>query len=133
MAKENKLNLTAPVYSYFEFVSINDKNSCTFECLVCKKIDNKRVEVKSIKTTTSNLRTYLQRHHTNEYSELEKLEFNSPLTQSKKRKIDFTLDQPDLVSMGAIKSVEKYKKNSNIFLRESLKNIDKNSNQNYTN
>jgi len=55
------------------------------------------------------------------------------LTQSKKRKIDFTLDQPDLVSMGAIKSVEKYKKNSNIFLRESLKNIDKNSNQNYTN
>jgi len=24
MAKENKLNLTAPVCSYFEFVSIND-------------------------------------------------------------------------------------------------------------
>lgn len=113
MAQANNLNLTAHVYRYYAFVSINDKNSCIFECLVCKK-SNKKREVKSIKATTSNLRTHLQRHHTNEYSELEKLECNSPLTQSKIRKIDFTLEQPDLISMGAIKSVEKYKKNSNL-------------------
>jgi len=56
-----------------------------FNCIVCKKSNTKR-EVKSIKATTSNLRTHLQRHHSNKYAELEKLECNSPLTISKKLK-----------------------------------------------
>lgn len=50
------------------------------------------------------------------FEELETLEKNVPSTVAKKRKLEFsrTAIQPNLLTMGAVKSVEKYKQNSNL-------------------
>jgi hypothetical protein len=44
MDQSNKLNLTAPVYRYFEFVSINDKNSCIYLNVLFRKKSNKKAK-----------------------------------------------------------------------------------------
>ncbi len=69
MDQSNKLNLTAPVYRYFEFVSINDKNSCIYlNVLFVKKVIKNRKINKAYHVKFPN--TCLKRHHLNEYSEI---------------------------------------------------------------
>ena len=76
----------------------------------------KNCECRALKSITSNLRDHLQKHHPKEFEELETLEKNVPSTVAKKRKLEFsrTAIQPNLLTMGAVKSVEKYKQNSNL-------------------
>ena len=61
--KMTKLVLQAPVYKYFEFISMNDKQSCLYNCLLCVALKKKNSECRSMKSTTSNLRGHLSKHH----------------------------------------------------------------------
>jgi len=76
-------------------------------------LKKKNSECRSLKSTTSNLRGHLSNNHPSVFEDLEKLENNVPITVAKKRKLDFSSStQPNLKS--AVKSVEKYKQNSNL-------------------
>ena len=86
----SKLVLQAPVYKYFEFISMNDKQSCLYNCLLCVALKKKIAECRSMNSTTSNLRGHLSKHHPSAFEDFEKLENDVPITVAKKRKLDFS-------------------------------------------